>query len=507
MAERTVKLRNLLAYGVGDIFGGGSFFLIGLLFLFFLTEVVGLSPLMASLLFGVGKIWDAVADPIMGHISDHTRSRYGRRRVFFLLGIVPIAVSFFVLWIPIHADSEWLVAGYYCLTYIFFNTVYTMVMVPYSALNAEMSTDYRVRTRLTAARITFSILSAAVAGTLAPAIRDGAATLEQGFLWISIIFALLYAVPWIVVFLGTWEGPVKQVPPRRFRLLQVARDSLSLLRNRSFRVHLLMYICAYTAVDGLVALFPYYVEWILARPVTSLAMGSLMVMQILTLPIYAMVANKAGKGVAYRIGLLIFGVGVALAATCGEDTPVPTIMAVCALIGCGLSAAIMMPFAILPSVIDVDEAITGEVRSGAYSGAMTLIRKFVQGLIVIPTLGLALTAIGYVENTGAAERTQAPETIANLKILFFTLPMIFIVLGFVVSLYFRITPRTHAILVGELERLRGGGDRDAAEPEARGVLEQLTGLPYAELYPEPSDERPSPANPARASRDRNQENR
>ena len=89
--NRPVKLKNLIAYGVGDIFGGGSFLIINMLFLFFLTEVVGMRPLYAGLVFGIGKIWDAISDPLMGYISDNTRSKFGRRRLYFLLGIIPIA--------------------------------------------------------------------------------------------------------------------------------------------------------------------------------------------------------------------------------------------------------------------------------------------------------------------------------------------------------------------------------------------------------------------------------
>ena len=95
-----------LGYGVGDIYGGGSFMLISLLFIFFLTDVVGLSALRAGQVAMIGKIWDAISDPLMGYLSDRTRTRYGRRRIFFLLGIVPITVSFSLLWLPVQFDNS-----------------------------------------------------------------------------------------------------------------------------------------------------------------------------------------------------------------------------------------------------------------------------------------------------------------------------------------------------------------------------------------------------------------
>ncbi len=157
--EKNVGFGHLVSYGLGDLYGGGSFLIIGMLFMFYLTEIVGLSPLMAGFVFAIGKIWDAVSDPLMGFISDHTRSRFGRRRVYFLVGILPIAATFIFMWLPVGFESEWGLFAYYSLAYVLFSTIFTMVMVPYAALNAEMSRDYKVRTRLSGARMIFSGLA------------------------------------------------------------------------------------------------------------------------------------------------------------------------------------------------------------------------------------------------------------------------------------------------------------------------------------------------------------
>lgn len=104
--ERPVTFKTLIAYGVGDIYGGGAFIIVSLFYMFFMTEVVGLSPALAGLALGIGKVWDAITDPLMGYLSDHTRSRYGRRRVYFLVGIVPIALSYIIMWIRVRASSQ-----------------------------------------------------------------------------------------------------------------------------------------------------------------------------------------------------------------------------------------------------------------------------------------------------------------------------------------------------------------------------------------------------------------
>jgi len=159
-ANRPVGFGTLVAYGLGDIYGGGSFMIVGLLFMFYLTEVVGLSPALAGLVFGIGKVWDAVTDPLMGYISDRTQSRFGRRRVYFLAGIIPIAISFILMWVPLRVHSQGALFAYYSVAYILFATVFTMVMIPYSALAAELSGDYKVRNRLSGAPLLLGLFLA-----------------------------------------------------------------------------------------------------------------------------------------------------------------------------------------------------------------------------------------------------------------------------------------------------------------------------------------------------------
>ena len=104
--NRRIGFKVLAAYGVGGRYGGGSFLIIFTLFLFFLTDVIGLLPALAGLVLFAGKDWDAISDPLMGCISDRTRSRRRRRRVFFLIGIVPVFVSFALLWVSVRTGGQ-----------------------------------------------------------------------------------------------------------------------------------------------------------------------------------------------------------------------------------------------------------------------------------------------------------------------------------------------------------------------------------------------------------------
>src|SRR5690554_4876343 len=91
-------LRRKLGYACGDIYGGGAFLIFSMLYMNFLVIVEGLPVFLATFVIFAGKLWDAVTDPIVGNLSDKTRSRYGRRRIYFLAGIIPVFLSFIMMW-------------------------------------------------------------------------------------------------------------------------------------------------------------------------------------------------------------------------------------------------------------------------------------------------------------------------------------------------------------------------------------------------------------------------
>ncbi len=474
-----VRLPQLIYYGLGDLYGGGSFLIIGMLFMFYLTEIAGLTPVLAGFVFAVGKVWDAISDPLMGYISDRTRSRFGRRRIFFLIGIVPIAVTFVFMWIPVGFESGWALFAYYSLSYVLFSTVFTMVMVPYAALNAEMSHDYKVRTRLSGARLIFSGIASLLGGTIPRVIIDQyAANPAMGYLVMSFLFAALFSLPWIIVFLGTWEIPYESSYQERKQVLAIFSHFTTIFRNRSFRIHIAMYIFSYTAIDILMALFAYYITYYIGKPrIYPIAMGSLLIVQIAAFPLYVFISNRRGKGISFIIGLSIWLFGMLLTFFLSPTTPVWIVAIVCGIIGLGTSAGVMIPWAILPSIIDVDEIITTQKRSGVYSGAMTLVRKFVQGIVAMPLIGFVLQTVGFQSN-----QEQTMEVMFRLKLFLFLGPAILIILGILVATAFKVTPQAHAVLTKEIERLKNGGHKRDVDPKTRETCEIITGIDYNKLY-------------------------
>ncbi len=470
--ERKVGFKALVSYGMGDLYGGGSFLVISTLFLFFLTDVVGLEPALAGLVVFVGKAWDAVSDPLMGCISDRTRSRFGRRRIYFLVGALPVFASFALLWISFPAAGPAASFLYYFFAYLLFCTVFTMVMVPYSSLPAEMSADYRERTRLAGARMFFSQLSAILSGTIPGYLVHSRYSGDPatGFLLVGLGFGLFYALPWIFVFRGTWEREESESAAPSTTLPQAFVQMRRLLDVRSFRLHIGMYLLGYSALDVLSALFVYYLgSYIGNRSYYTPCLGAMLLAQLVALPVHLYGANRLGKGRAYAIGGAAVTLVACLFFAVPRGAPLAGLLALSAALGLGLSAVVAMPWAMIPESADADELAGGGRRTGAVAGTFTLARKLVQAA-VLWAVGIALSAMGY--RSGGLPQEGAA---AGIRLLFSFGPLILVASGTLLALRYPVDPHTDRLMRAELERRRKGGAAEGPGEEAADMLERVVG--------------------------------
>ncbi|MFA9397739.1 MAG: MFS transporter [Clostridiaceae bacterium] len=475
--KRQVKRKNMIAYGIGDIYGGGAFLIISTLFLNFLTDTAFIAPILAGTIIAIGKVWDAITDPVMGYISDHTKSKYGRRRVYFLIGMIPIAVSFILLWLPMNFENNF---AYYLIVYLLFNTVFTMVMVPYNTISAEMTNDYTIRSKMTGNRMFFSQLAGLFGSIIPLKIIDAYPNSSTGYIVMAVIFGLLFASPWIIVYKGTWENKdVKVSKSENFKsdVINIFKEFGSSFRNKSFRVHIIMYLGAYVAMDILLAVLLYFVtDYLNMRNVYTLTLAIVFITQIISLTWVTKLTSRKGNAFTYKLCLIIWAIGIIALSFVKPESSKYLVFILAVVIGAGQSGAVMIPYNILPFVTDVDEMITGRRREGVYAGQMTLIRKISQAIALF-TVGAILSAIGYKPNIVLSNYTL--EGIRNIVCFG---PIILIILGLSASFKFKVNPKNHKILIDEVERLKNGGLKKDVSEESRKVCEELTGIEYKNLW-------------------------
>ena len=383
--------REMFTFAAGDLFGGGAQLVISFFYLRFLTDVVRINPILAGTVVLLSKIWDAVSDPIMGLISDNTRTKYGRRRPYLLSGFFLIIIAFTLLWFAPNFDSEVGKFAFVVVSYLFFSTVSTIVMVPYTALSSEISQDVKERDKANGVRLFFSQVSSLI-GAVLPMVIVHMFAEKNGYLVMGLVFGIFYALPYLGIFLWCRERVPVPTEKERFSFHKI----VSPFKVRAYRSLIGMYLTAFFVMDVVSAVFTYYMTYLIQREdLLELVLGTMLITQIAILPLAVMLSGKIGKPKTFMLGAGIFICGVVALGLYNNTWPIASIFVIAGVIGLGLIACIVMPWVMFPDVTDISELAFGERRSGSFAGFMTFLRKF-SSAIGIWIVGLMLQFSGYI---------------------------------------------------------------------------------------------------------------
>ncbi len=465
-----------LLYGSADTGFSITTTIIGAYFAIFLTDVVGVSPGIAAAAIFVGRSWDYVNDPLVGHISDRTRSRWGRRRPFLLFGALPFGLAFALMWWRPPFHTHVLLASYYALAYVLFDTAATFVYMPYFALTPELTADYDERTSLTSYRMFFSILGSLMAFTL-PLLVVGAFRPENAgrVTRMGLIFGLLSAVPLLLAFLGTRERHefMVQEPPRILASLRAA------IGNRPFLFGLGIFLLTWVSIDILQAVLLYFIKYVARREAQSdLIMATIFVVAILALPVWNLVSRRWNKRAAYIAGICFWAAVQLVIITIGASTALWVVLGLCALAGVGVAAAHVLPWAIFPDAIEWDEWRTGKRHEGIFYSLATLSQKIASS-IAIPLALLLLQVTGYRPNAAA----QGPEAVLAIRVLTGPVPAVLLAGGILLAAFYPLSRRAYEAICRELEERRAAAGRRAAGGQDPGAASS-TELPHSPASPD-----------------------
>lgn len=436
-----LKTKTKLLYGVGDVGNATVNSAIQFFLLFFYTDGALIAPALAGSALLIGKIWDAVNDPLFGWISDRTTSRFGKRRVYMIFGALPLAISIVLLWrvplgLPDVAIFAW-IAG----TFIFYDTMNTITSVPYYALTAELTEDYDERASLTAYRMVLGVPAYLVGAALTPAIAGLFATQREGSSVVGILYAAIAAAALWIAAAGIRERKAisesrSQTPP--------LRAFGATFRNRPFMRLIVAYLIANIAFALTQTLMAYYLTYQLRMEgQVSLVMGLLLVTIGLFLFPWKWLSERWNKGPAYALGLAIAGVAVALTFFLPHE-PTPLIYLVAIVAGVGFSAQWIFPWAMVPDVVEVDQLETGEHRGGVYYGVWGFTSKLTAALGVALS-GWVLQIFGYVPNV-----EQTASTLLGIRLFFGPVPLLILALALPLLIRYPITRESHATLRSKL---------------------------------------------------------
>ncbi|MBD2232468.1 MFS transporter [Phormidium tenue] len=439
-APAKFSLWGKLAFGAGDIGPGMTANLLSFSFLIFLTTAAGLSPVAAGSVLAIGRIWDAFNDPFIGYLSDKTRTRWGRRYPWIVLGAIPFGVTFFLTWVvPDWGDTArfW----YYVVMSLLFQVFYTVVNLPYTTLTAELTKDYDERTELTAFRLGSSLFGAIAALGLGLVITQVIADQRQQYLVLGGICAVLSVLPLLWCVWGTYPCAVQRNALQPAETDEAALPFLQQIKvvfsNRAFVFVVGIYLFAWLALQMTASIIPFYATFWMGLDSYFLAALLVQGTAIVMMGVVNYLSRRLGKQEVFYIGIGTWIIAQ-IALFFVQPGQVAALYLLCIVISFGVATAYVVPWAMLPDVIELDEIKTGQRREGIFYAFMTLLQKvgLALGLLLV---GLALQSSGFVSE--AAQ--QSDSALLAIRIFIGPVPMVLLAMSMLLTRFYPITRQMH----------------------------------------------------------------
>ena len=432
----------MFSYGLGDSGTGLAATQLGFYLFPFFTGSAGLPAFVAGSLLMVIKVWDAINDPVIGWLSDHTKSRWGPRLPWMIGGAAPLGISLAAIWwIP--PGNTYEKTLYYIAIAILLMTAYTSVNLPFAALSTELTTETSIRTRLNAARFTGSILAGLsgliVAAKLLSSGNGDYATMGKISGFIATITTLISC--WgLAPFAKKARKPRKQSEPFHLQLNRIRK-------NKLFIKIIFLYLLLWCGLQLMQTVSIIYLEQVMRVPsqISKWIPIPFQLSALLGLQFWSLYSNKFGRIKALNKGSILWIsaclISIILPPISSQHSlnnlsimthfdilKLILLFATILFIGFGASTAYLIPWSLLPDAIDADP----EKPAGIYTAWMVLIQKIGIGLSV-QILGLLLTFAGYkssIECSALNHCFQQPSSaITTIRICMGLIPSFLIAIG------------------------------------------------------------------------------
>lgn len=437
MNPRTLSFRTKAAYGAGQLAEGVKTTAFNVFLLFYYNQVLGLPAWWVGLALGLATVIDAVADPVMGSISDHTRHRWGRRHPFIYAAALPLGVTFALLFRP----PAWLAPTGLFIWLLSFTILVRMAMtlysVPHMALGAELSSDYRERTAIVAYRNFLAYVGAVlvvVSGwgyffRSAPGLTDGqfnrAAYPEFGLFCacaasLSVLISGLATharIPYLAALGGA------PTPLSAGRLWAEMRGTLTNPSFRALFIGVVLFFITRGVAEGLgIYMFTHF--WQTAPGAILQVQATGLIGVLIGTVLWVALSRAIDKKPAFLVGISVYSVFTLLPplAKVGNWFPaaasplyVPTLAGLAFVAALGAAAALVASGSMMADIADEHELDTGRRQEGIFFGALTFAVKVTSGLGQF-VAGWGLELIHFPAR--ATPGTVPAETVNALAILY-----------------------------------------------------------------------------------------
>ena len=460
----------MINYSYANIFLGGAGYIISMYFTVFLTDVVNLSLNQAGIVVMIATIWDAVTDPVMGMITDRTRSKTGKHRRYLLLGIVPMIISYTLMWNSFGlngAQKPMVTMAYFIVVYMLYKTAFTIISVPHTAMLPELAPEYNLRTQYNSVGYLFNSAGMIPAFGIAVVIlslfgsNDNLTSQSKTpFLLIGVVLSLFFGVAIFLTYSKTREPSSLDNKLEPLDLKNFINEYVLVFKNKSFRQYFFMSL-AYQFATGFYANSKVYYIKYLANQYSSYAIFNAVagVAEAAAFPLNYALTMKHGKKKCGNIvtPLMVAGLAIGLIMQTrkgdGNYLWLLLMMASMILYPFGMSGLGFVSTNIFPDLTDVDEMITGRRREGVIATFSTLIKKSISG-VMAAMVGFTLQGFGLVtgdkvsnyEKTTGQLFTQTESAIFGVRMCVAIIPIVAAIIALILLRNFRMTKDDHTMI-------------------------------------------------------------
>lgn len=424
LRDRIPKLEKL-SYALGAVPFGLAYMALAQLIYPVFNITLGMSATLIGVVLAIGRLWDAITDPVMGTFSDNARTRWGRRRPFILLGGLALGVCFPLIWLAPSGWGEHAMMAWLLVTVLLFYTASTIYSVPWLSLGYEITPDPVERTRVQAWRAYVNILvMLGLPWVFRIAQADFFPDTATGMRWLGGLIGLCMAAFAIPVFLGTRERALAQTSQqKKIRLRDALRETL---HNRPFLLFVLGVVTTMLCAPILVSSLGLYINSYhifpgdTKRGAEMVAFAGMLgaVIKFVVLPFCLKLVKRFGKLPLMRIALWL-GLAGSLSKWFLYTPSLPWLQFVSLLLLTpSVTAFWLLVDPIKADCADYDELCTGLRREGMYAAVANWIEKLSIAVFLVFS-GLALDWSGFDAKLGAA---QPEHTMTTLRLLFSLVP-------------------------------------------------------------------------------------
>ena len=440
-----------LLFSAGDISISVPLAILMFFQLYFMTDIAGLRPDYAAWAVIIGRLWDAINDPWFGIVSDRIKTRWGRRRTVLLFGALPLGLGFALMWQVPPFEPLGLTA-YYTLTFILFNSAFTFVRIGYYAMVPELTSDYDERISINGYLMLYSISGSLGAIIIITLLRGFFPDPVKLFMIIGIGLGTLVILPPLFVFRLTRGVLLNSV----VSTLPFRESIKATLSNKPFWRVIGLYTMSWTTTSVVAASLVYFANYYLRVPDQAnyfvlVAQGS----ALLFVPLWVWAAKKLDKSRAFIIGSLSWLVVLlAIAGLSPERLPLAYMLA--ALAGAGIACSYVLPWSMIPDVVEYDQLSTGERREGSYYAFASFFQKLAAG-IAIWAMGQALAYANYINPTAADPLPiQPPEAVQAIRLFMGPVPAVLLIVAVLFAWRYPLTRERHEQICSEIAEKEAG---------------------------------------------------